>query len=267
VSAVKDVDLHFRQLHERDHAPIDVQRWCSKEDREVPYEEIGHGYDVSEKKQVVLTDEELEAAQPERTRTIEIDRFVDVADVDPIYFDHPYFLVPSGEDQGTARAYRLLTEVMDQTERAAVARFAMRTREYLALVRVRDGVLSLTTMLFHDEIRPPGDVDDASAKKQKPAKKELDGAVELIESMSANWDPGRHKDRYRQRLLKVIERKRKGETITVPDSAEEPEPVPDLMAALERTIAEMRNGAGRGKAREDGKGRAKGAKKKTAAKS
>jgi len=243
VTAVKDVDVHFRQLHEKDHAPIDVRRWCSKEDEEVPFEEIGHGYDVSEKKQVVLTDEELEAAAPERTRTIEIERFVDLAEVDPIYFDHPYFLVPSGEDQGTARAYRLLVEVMGRTDRAAVARFAMRSREYLALVRAREDVLSLTTMLFHDEIRPPKDVDSASGKQAKPAKKELASAVEVIESMAADWDPGRHKDRYRDRLLKVIERKRKGQTVKLPETAEEPEPVPDLMAALERTISEIKRPA------------------------
>jgi DNA end-binding protein Ku len=256
VTAVKDVDLHFRQLHEPDKAPIDVLRWCSKEDREVPFEEIGHGYDVSERKQVVLTDEELEAAQPEKTRTIDIERFVDLSEVDPIYFDHPYFLVPAADDQGTARAYRLLTEVMSGTDQAAVARFAMRAREYLALVRVRDGVLSLTTLLFPDEIRPVKDIEDASAKKHKPAKKELDGAIAVIESMSADWDPGRHKDRYRERLLRVIERKRKGQSIKLPETDEEPEPVPDLMAALERTISEIRD---------DGKRR--GSEKKVAAKS
>ena len=113
----------------------------------------------------------------------------------------------------------------------------MRTQEYLALVRVRDGVLSLTTMLFHDEVRPAKDVDAAAAKAHKPKKKELDGAIAVIESMSADWDPGGHKDTYRKRLLKVIERKRKGQKVELPDTAEEPEPVPDLMAALERTLA------------------------------
>ena len=178
--------------------------------------------------------------------------------MDPIYFDHPYFLVPAADDQGTARAYRLLTEVLSDTDQAAVARFAMRAREYLALVRVRDGVLSLTTLLFHDAIQPIKDIEDASAKKHKPAKKELDGAIAVIESMSADWDPGRHKDRYRQRLLKVIERKRKGQSIKLPETAEEPEPVPDLMAALEQTISEMRDGDGKGHRRSKQKAAAKG---------
>src|SRR5947209_18153110 len=106
VSAVRDLDLHFRQLHEKDGAPIEVQRWCSKEDAEVPYEEITHAYELDDGKQVVVSDEELEAVEPRKTRTIDIEQFVDMADVDPIYFDHPYFLAPAGSDDGSARAYK-----------------------------------------------------------------------------------------------------------------------------------------------------------------
>ena len=157
-SAVRDLDVHFTQLHEKDGAPIETRRFCAEEDREVPFEVIGHGYEPDDGDQVVLTDEELALAAPRKTRTIDIEAFVDLADVDPIHFDHPYFLLPAGEGEGSKRAYQLLLEVMQRTDRAALGRFVMRTKEYLVIVRVRDDLLALTTMLFHDEIRPAKDI-------------------------------------------------------------------------------------------------------------
>jgi DNA end-binding protein Ku len=233
-SAVRDQDLHFRQLHEKDGSPIETRRYCADEDEEVPFEEVGHGYELDGGKQVVLTDEELAAAAPRKTRTIDIEAFVDLADVDPAYFDHPYFLLPQGEAEGSRRAYQLLVEVMESSERAALGRFVMRTKEYLVAVRVRDGLLSLTTMLFHDELRPAKDVPGGG---RKPAKERLDRAVALIEAMTEEWDPSRYDDRYRERLLEVIERKKKGKRITVPEDEDEPSPIPDLMAALEQSLA------------------------------
>jgi DNA end-binding protein Ku len=244
-SAVRDLDVHFRQLHEKDGAPIDTRRFCSQEDREVPFEEVGHGYDLDDGRQVVLTDEELAAAAPRKTRTIDIEGFVDVADVDPIYFDHPYFLAPVGEAEGNLRAYQLLVEVMRSTDRAALGRFVMRTKEYLVLVRVRDDRLSLTTMRFHDEVRPAKDVDTGG---RKPAKAQLTVAKQLIEALSAEWDPGRYKDCYRERLLEVIERKRKGRRITVPKADRGDHgpttPPPDIMAALKASLDRVRGGGG-----------------------
>jgi DNA end-binding protein Ku len=239
VSAVRDRDLHFRQLHEKDGAPIEVQRWCEKEDVEVPWEEITHGYELEDGGQVIVSDLELQAIEPRKTRTIDIDQFVDLADVDPIYFDHPYFLVPAAEDDGAKRAYRLLTAVMSQTERAALGTLVMRTKEYLALVRERGGALTLTTMLFADEVRSIKDIDAGTGKAHKPTPKQLDAAVSVIEALSAEWDPDEHKDRYRDRLKRIVDRKRKGATIEVPEPKEEPEPAPDLMEALERTLAEI----------------------------
>lgn len=239
-TAVRDLDLHFRQLHEKDGAPIDVQRWCSKEDVEVPFEEITHSCELDGGKQVLVEDEELEAIEPRKTRTIEIEQFVDLADVDPIYFDHPYFLVPSSRDDGAARAYRLLAEVMSRTERAALGRFVLRAKEYLAIVRERDGALTLTTMRFADEVRPTKSVDNAGQKAHKPTAKQLEGAVAVIEELTCDWDPGKYKDHYRARLKRVVDRKRKGETIKPPQPQEEPTAAPDLMAALEQTLAEMR---------------------------
>ena len=241
LSAVRDQSLHFTQLHEPDGAPIEVQRWCEKEDVEVPYEEVTRSYELEDGGQVIISDDELEAVEPKKTRTIDIEQFVELAEVDPIYFDHPYFLVPASEDDGATRAYRLLTEVMEHTDRAALGRLVMRAKEYLAIVRVRDGVLTLTTMLFADEVRPTKDVEDAHQKSHKPTKKQVDAAVAVIEELSVDWEPERYDDRYRERLEKVVERKRKGQTIKAPKRQEEPEAIPDLMEALERSLAEMKS--------------------------
>ncbi|HEX3975219.1 MAG TPA: Ku protein [Solirubrobacteraceae bacterium] len=238
-TAVRDRDLHFRQIHRKDGAPIEVRRWCSKEDVEVDYEEITHGYELEDGDSVTVSDLELQAIEPRRTRTIDIEQFVELADVDPMYFDHPYWLVPASDDDGAVRAYRLLSEVMGQTERAALGRFVMRAKEYLALVRERDGALTLTTMLFADETRPTKDIDAATQKSHKPTRKQLDAAIAVIEALSDAWDPSRYNDRYRDRLRKVVQRKRKGQTITAPDADKASEPAPDLMAALEQTLEEL----------------------------
>ena len=244
-TAVRDRDLHFRQIHRKDGAPIEVQRWCSDENLEVGYEEITHGYETEDGDRVTVSDLELQAIEPRRTRTIDIEQFVELTDVDPMFFDHPYWLLPASDDDGAVRAYRLLTEVMGQTERAALGRFVMRAKEYLALVRERDGALTLTTMLLADETRPTADIDAATQKSHKPARKQLDAAVAVIEALSEEWDPDTYKDRYRARLRKVVQRKREGETITVPDEGQEGEPTPDLMAALERTLAELQQRSAR----------------------
>ena len=247
VTAVRDLDLHFRQLHAKDGAPIEVQRWCSAEDIEVPYEEIERAYELEDGGQVIVTDEELEAIEPRRTRTIEIEQFVDLEEVDPIYFDHPYFLLPASEDDGSARAYRLLTEVMAQTGRAALGQFVMRTNEYLAVVRAHDSALMLSTMSFADEIRPRKDVEVATQKPHKPSAQQLKAAVAVIEELAGTWEPGDWKDRYRRRLRDVVARKRKGQVIKAPEPREAAPEAPDLMAALERTLAEMRGSGKRQK--------------------
>src|SRR3954451_13763804 len=243
VSAVRDMDLHFRQLHEKDKVPVETQRWCSEEDKEVPWEAVTRSYELDNGKQVIVTDEDLEAVEPRKTRTIDIEQFVDLADIDPIYFDHPYWVVPAGDDEGATRAYRLLLGVMEKSDRAALGRFVMRAKEHLAIVRARDGALTLTTMRFADEVRPVKDVPSASGKSTKPAKKELDAAVSLIEALGADWDPEKYEDRYRKRLQKVVNKKRKGQKIEMPDEGKQPDAVPDLMAALEQSLKDARKKA------------------------
>jgi DNA end-binding protein Ku len=239
VSAARDLDFHFHQLHAKDKVPIEQRRFCSKEDVEVTWEEVAHSYDLNGK-QVIVTDEELGSVQPRKSRTIEIEAFAELREIDPIYFDHPYLLRPAGDSEGTWRAYRLLAEVMGKTDRAALGRFVMRSKEYLAAVRAREGVLELTTMRFHDEVRSAKKIPTGGAKK--PGKKELDGALAVIEELSVEWDPERYEDCYRKRLRTVIESKRKRRKIEAPEQEKQPAAVPDLMAALERTLDNARAG-------------------------
>ena len=245
VSAVRDLDVHFNQLHADSHARLEVKRVCKEGGHEVPYEEIGYGYELDsgkhKGKEVVLTQDELDAAQPEKTRTIDIDEFVDVAQIDPVLYDHPYFLIPDETGEGPARAYRLLVEVMEKTDRAAIGRLVLRTKEHLVALLVRDGLLQATTMVFSDELRPTSDLD-LPGKAQAPKPKELRNAVALIEELSRDFEPKRYKDCHRQRLLDIIKRKGKGETIEAPPEPEAPKAVDDLLAALERSLEEVRAG-------------------------
>jgi DNA end-binding protein Ku len=257
ITATRDLDLHFRQLHRNDGAPIEQRRYCSQDEVEVEWEEVGRGFEREDGKQVVLTDEELASVPPEKTRTIDVQAFVDLEDVDPIYFDNTWFLVPAGDSQGTRRAYRLLVEVMESTERAALGRFVMRTKEYLVLVRPREGLLSLTTMRFHDEVRP---TDGIAPGGRKPAKDKIEQAVAVIESLGTDWDPERYTDCYRERLKRVVEEKKKGKKIKAPSEPKEPKPAPDLMEALQATLERMGSSEGGG----DGKDKAKGGRRQKA---
>ena len=238
VTAARDLDFHFHELHEKDKARIEQRRFCSKEDIEVPWEEVAHSYDL-DGKQVVVSDEELASVQPRKTRTIEIEAFTALDQLDPIYFDHPYFLIPAGDSEGTLRAYHLLVAAMDRSDRVALGRFVMRTKEYLAAVRVRDGALTLTTMRFADEVRPTKPVPTGG---KKPSRQQVDQAVAIIEELSTDWDPTRYDDCYRERLRRVIESKRKRRKIEAPKPESEPAPAPDLMAALKQSLANARAG-------------------------
>jgi DNA end-binding protein Ku len=238
VSAVRDLDVHFHQLHASTHARLEVRRVCSKEGGEVPYEEIANAFDLDDGNQVVLTDDELAAAQPEKTRTIDISEFVDLEEIDPAYFVSSYFLVPDDQGEGPARAYRLLVEAMEGSGRAALGQFVLRTREHLVALRVRDGLLQLTTMVFADELRPVDDLapgDDAA-----PSADELRNAVALVEELSGDFRPQDFPDRHRERLEHLIARKRKGETVKAPAEPETPKAVPDLLKALEQSLADVR---------------------------
>lgn len=255
VTASRDLDYHFRELHEKDGAPIKHRRFCTKDGKEVSWDEIGKGIEV-EGKMVVLTEKDLEGVQPEKNQTIEIESFTDLDEIDPIYFDHPYFLNPGNRSAGTLRAYKLLVETMRKSNRVALGRFVMRTKEYLAAVRERDGVLTLSTMRYPDEVRSVELLPEFDSDVESSA---IDDAVSVIIERTVKWDPEKYDDCYRLRLKKVIDSKLKGETIKAPEahSDEDMKPAPDLMAALRKTLDERRDS----RKRSGGKGRKSGSAK------
>jgi DNA end-binding protein Ku len=238
VSAVRDMDVHFHEVDDRGQR-VEVKRTCAKDGREVPWEEVGHGYEL-DGRLVVLSDEELAAAAPERTRTIEVEEFVPLEQIDPAHFDHPYYLLPQGSGEGVTRAYRLLRDVMADCEQVAIGRIVMRSREQLVAVRERDGLLALSTMLFADEIRGPSDLDAVPAgRTSAPRRREVDEALRVIDAMTRAFDPGRYEDCHRARLLRLIQKKRRGGEVEIPELEPEPEPAPDLMAALEASLSRV----------------------------
>lgn len=241
VSAVRDRDIHFHEIDERTGERIEIRRTCEKDAKEVPWEEIGHGYEL-EGKQVVLSDEDLAAAAPERTRTIEIEQFVELHTIDPAQFNHPYFLLANSESEGVIRAYRLLRDAISSREEVAIGRIVLRSKEYLVAVRERDGLLSLTTMLFADEIRDPASIPAVpSGRTGVPRREEVDQAAKIIDAMTRNFDPARYEDCHRTRLMKIIQAKRRTGEVKLPDVEPEPNPVTDLMAALEQSLARVKH--------------------------
>ena len=239
MSATRDLGVHFNQLHEKDNSRIEVRRVCTEEGEEVPWEEVARGYELESGEVIMLTDEELEAADPKKTRTIDIEAFVDLEEIDPVFYDHPYYLVPDS-NEAAVRAYHLLRTVMERSGQVAIARFVLRTKEYLVAVRTRGDAITLTTMLFHDEVRSTDEVGIDSLPKAKKA--EVDQAVTLVKSLQRDFDPANYEDEHRKRLLAIIDKKKKGQQIEIPDEPETPKAVPDLMAALEASIQRMKAG-------------------------
>lgn len=240
VSAVRDRDIHFHEIDEKTGERIVIRRTCQKDKKEVPWEQIGHGYELDGKR-VVLSDEELAAAAPERTRTIEIEQFVDLDAIDPAHFNHPYFLLPDSESEGVIRAYRLLRDAVSATEQVAIGRVVLRSKEYLVAVRERGGLLSITTMLFADEIRDPTSISAVpSGRAGAPRRGEVDRAIEVIDAMTRDFDPGRYEDCHRSRLMKIIRAKRRTGEVEIPEVESEPDPVPDLMTALKESLARVK---------------------------
>ncbi len=240
VSAVRDRDIHFHEIDKKTGERIEVRRTCEKDKKEVAWEDIGHGYEL-EGKQVVLSDEELTAAAPQRTRTIEIEEFVKLEEIDPAHFNHPYFLLPDSDSEGVTRAYGLLRDAIANTGRVAIGRVVLRSKEYLVAVRERDELLSLTTMLFADEIRDPKEIDAVPrGATGKPGRGEVAQALKIVEAMTRDFDPSRYEDCHRKRLMKVIQSKRKTGEVEIPEAEPELEAVPDLMAALKESLARVK---------------------------
>jgi DNA end-binding protein Ku len=262
-SAVSKQNISFRELREGDGSRVRHKRVAETDGKEVPYEKIVKGYEFAPDQYVTLTRDELSELEPKRTRTIEIQDFVDLDEIDPIYFEQPYYL---GPDKGAAKAYALLVEAMKDAHKVAVARFVLRNKEHLAAIRPMDDVLTMATMRFADEVVSPKDLDGEvfeEEKPKKPDKREVEMARRLIDSLSSDFKADKYRDEYRDELLDLLERKAQGkEVVSAPSDEPEPTKAPDLMAALEESLAAVR-GEGDGAA---AKGDGKGAKPKAKAK-
>ena len=234
-SAIDESDLRFHLVHEPDGGRIGYQKVCKAENEPVPDGEIVKAYEVKEDELVVLTDEDFAAAKAEGVKSIEISDFVPYDEIDPIYFERTYYL---GPQDGGEKVYSLLREAMEDTGLAAIGKYVMRDKQQLGCLRIREGVITLEKLFFHDEIRS---VKDIAPRKTKVPKAELEMATALIEQFRGDFEPERYEDTYREALLKVIKAKQKGETITAVPAAEEEEPA-DLLAALKASVEAARKG-------------------------
>jgi DNA end-binding protein Ku len=239
-SAVARRNIALREIRESDSARIKHRRVAEGTDEEVPYDEIIKAYEITPGQYVPISKDEMSSMAPEKTRAIDVQDFVDLDEIDPIYFDSPYYLGPA---DGAEKAYSLLAAAMKASGKVAVARFVFRNKEHLAAIRTSGGVLTLTTMRFADEVVPASELEEVLPDKApKVAKKEQEMAEQLIESLSADFDPSAYRDEYREQLLGLIERKAEGKEI-VASEAEAPQATkaPDLMAALEQSIAAVKD--------------------------
>jgi DNA end-binding protein Ku len=234
-SATSPKTVRFHQLSSKTGARIRQKRVDPTTDEEVPYEEIVKGFEITPDRYVLITSEELDALDPKATRTIDIEEFVDLSEIDPIYYDHSYYLAPAA---GGAKAYRLLGDAMRESGKVGIGRVVLRSKQQLCALRPTGDALTLSTMLFGDEVLSPDRLDELeSVSEAEATERELTMAQQLIESLSTEFEPTKYHDEYRERVLDLIERKAAGEEIAIEPQAEEPAAAPDLMAALEASLA------------------------------
>ena len=236
-SAVHPQGLSFHQFQEGTNARVRNKRVSEKTGKEVAYEDIVKGYEVEKGHYVMVEPDELAEFNPRATRTIDIEDFVGLDEIDPIYYDSTYFLAPD-DSEGARKAYALLLKAMEDQGKVAIGRLVMRNKQYLAAIRPLDRALALSTMRFHDEVMAPSDIDEIptgrSAPRAQPA--EVKMASQIIDSMSRDWDPKRYEDTYRVQVLDFLKKKAAGEEIVVEEEPEEQSNVTDLMAALEASL-------------------------------
>jgi DNA end-binding protein Ku len=238
-SATSPKTVRFHQLSGKTGARIRQKRVDPSTDEEVSYDDIVKGYEITPERYVVIQPEELDSLDPKATKTIDIEEFVDLEEIDPIYYDHSYYLAPGA---GGAKAYRLLLDAMKEAGKVGIGRVVLRSKQQLAALRPTGDVLTLTTMLWGDEVLSPDRLDELeSVGEAEATDRELKMAEQLIASLSAEFEPDKFHDEYRAQVLELIERKAAGEEIAVQPEAEEPAAVPDLMAALEASLAAVKD--------------------------
>jgi DNA end-binding protein Ku len=233
-SAVSRKTIRFNQLHDADGARIQQKRVCSVDGEEVAYEHIVKGFEISPGRYVVLEPAELDALDPQKTKTIEVERFVDLAEIDPILYDQPYYLAPA---PGAAKAYRLMLDAMRDAGKVAIGRVVLRQKGHLVALRAHGDVLTMETLVFADEVVSLDSLDEVGDANVEVSERELAVARQLIEMLSGPFEPDQYRDDHREAVLALIERKVAGEEIAVAPAAPEPAAVPDLMAALQASIA------------------------------
>jgi DNA end-binding protein Ku len=256
-SAVDRKSVRFHQLSGKTGVRVAQKRVDPQTDEEVPYQDIVKGYEIAPDRYVRIEPAELDSLEPKKTKTIEIEEFVELSQIDPIYYDHPYYLAPG---TGGAKPYRLLLEAMEETGKVAIARVVIRSKEQLVAVRPMGIALGMATMLFPDEVLAPERLDEVvEAANAKTTKREVEIAKQLIESLAGDFEPDKFSDTYRDEVLALIERKAEGKEIAIQPAAEEVRaPAPDLMSALKASLDAVR-------AAGDGNGGAKPKPKKPAA--
>jgi DNA end-binding protein Ku len=234
VSATKSQDVRFNQLEEGSNSRIRYRKVSEASGEEVPNDRIRKGYEISPGQYVVVGDDEIRSLAPKASRMIEIEDFVDLDEIDPLYFEQPYYLTP---DPTALKPYQLLVEAMTELRKVAIGRVVMRSKESLVAIRPLDDVLCLETMRYADEVLPRSGLlgDDMAAAE--PSERELAMAHQLVEALSSHFEPDRYHDQYREQLRELIDRKAAGEEIVAEPAAEEPGAVLDLMAALEASLA------------------------------
>jgi DNA end-binding protein Ku len=234
VTAVDDKSVRFRQIRRGDNSRIRHRRVAQADGEEVAQEDIVKGYEVAPDKYVVIDPDELRTLDPKATRTIDIEDFVELDDIDPIYFDSSYYLVPQDT---AAKPYKLLHEAMRTSGKAAVARFVLRSKQYLAVLRPLGDAIAVSTMVYHDEVVPVSSLDGLPGEDVEVEDRELAMAEQLVESMTTAWEPERYEDTYRHKVLELIEQKAEGQDIvSAPEAEQEAGDVVDLMAALEQSL-------------------------------
>jgi len=232
-SATSPKEVRFHMLHDKDGARIQQKRVCSADGQEVPWEHIVKGFEISKGRYVTVTRAELEAFNPRATKAIEIEDFVDLEQIDPIYYESTYYLVP---DRGASKPYALLVEAMKKTGKVGVAKFVLRTKQYLCAVRPLGKALAVSTMLYADEVVSQDELE--GLPESKPGERELKMAEQLIGSLESDFDIKKYKDDYREQVLALLERKAEGEEIVAAEPAEAPRgKVVNLMDALQKSLA------------------------------
>ena len=246
-TAVREKRLHFRTLHDQDKVPLKQKMICPADGKEVHPEHTVKGYEIEKDRFVIIRQSELEAAAPKRTKAIEIQDFVELSEIDPVYFDRPYFVVPKPDG---AKPYKLLLEAMQKTKKVGIAKVVMWNKEYLAAIRPLDGALVMETMHFNDEVIKVDTVPGVEVKA-KVDDRELKMATQLIDSLTTDFKPAKYKDEYRAQVMELIEKKAAGEEIhTTPTTEEKGKGrAVNLMAALEASLAKSRGGGTNGHAR------------------